>query len=143
MELENTKKTRRTKKRLILTDSRAVRNSLCILARQYLNNEIPDIKIRNLIYSLNSILQADRIINVETELTSKFEQLERLISGEGGTVIDAKQIENPYAQSLKKQLTNEQRINEELNNEILNIKRQLAETREEIIKGDDLGGTDG
>ena len=126
MELENTKKTRRTKKRLILTDSRAVRNSLCILARQYLNNEIPDVKIRNLIYNLNSILQADRLINIETELTGKYEQLERLMKGEGGTVIDPKEIDNPYAQNLKKQLTSEQRVNKELQNDILELKRHIA-----------------
>jgi len=126
MGVENTGKTGHAKKRLTLTDSRSVRAALCKLARQYLNNEIADVKIRNLIYNLNSILQADRLINIETELTSKYEQLERIMKGEGGTVIDPKQIDNPYAQNLKKQLANEQRVNMELQNDILELKRQLA-----------------
>ena len=104
MGVENSEKTESTKKRLTLTDSRAVRFSLCRLARQYHNGEIPDVKIRNLTYILNSILNADKFINVETELTSKFENLERLVSGQGGTVIDPKDIDTPYAQNLKKQL---------------------------------------
>jgi hypothetical protein len=119
------------KKRLSLGDSRAVRASLCKLARQYHNGQIPDVKIRNLTYILNSILGADKFINVECELTSKFEQLERLVRGEGGTIVNEQDISNPYAADLKKQLGSEQRINAELNNEILNLKRQLAGNRAE------------
>ena len=129
MDIEDTEKTGRAKKRLTLTDSRAVRSSLCKLARKYLNGEISDVKIRNLTYVLNSILQADRLINVETDLTKKFEQLEQLVRGEGGTMVDPKELENPYAQNLKKQLVNEQKVNAQLNEEILKIKRQLVEIR--------------
>jgi len=123
---EDSEKTECTKKRLTLTDSRAVRASLCKLARQYHNGQIPDVKIRNLTYILNSILGADKFINVESELTSKFEQLERLVSGQGGTVIDSKDIDSPYAQNLKKQLENERKITENLQSDILEMKRQLA-----------------
>jgi hypothetical protein len=123
---ESSEKTESTKKRLTLTDSRAVRASLCKLARQYHNGQIPDVKIRNLTYILNSIVQADKYINVESDLTSKFEQLERLVSGQGGTVIDPKDIDSPYAQNLKKQLENERKINEDLQADILDMKRQLA-----------------
>ena len=129
MGIEDSEQTRRIKKRLTLTDSKSVRAALCKLARQYYNNEIPDSKIRNLIYNLNSILQADKFINLESELTSKFDQLERLVNGTGGTVIDPKDIDTPYAQNLKKQLAHEQRINEDLQSDILDMKRQLAGIR--------------
>jgi hypothetical protein len=135
---EDKEKTEGTKKRLTLTDSRAVRASLCKLARQYHNGQIPDVKIRNLTYILNSIVQADKYINVESDLTSKFEQLERLVSGQGGTVIDPKDIDSPYAQNLKKQLENERKINEDLQADILEMKRQLAG-----IQADSGQGIDG
>ena len=135
---EDKEKTEGTKKRLTLTDSRAVRASLCKLARQYHNGQIPDVKIRNLTYILNSIVQADKFINVETELSSKFDQLERLVSGQGGTVIDTKDIDSPYAQNLKKQLENERKINEDLQADILDMKRQLAG-----IQADSGAGIDG
>jgi len=132
MDTKDTEKNKTAKKRMSLGDSKAVRAALCKLARQYHNNEIPDNKIRNLTYILNSILGADKFINVEDELTSKFEQLERLVnSSGGGTVIDPKEIESPYAQDLKKQLGNEQQINAELNNQLLELKRQLAGQRAE------------
>jgi len=123
---EDSEKTACTKKRLTLTDSKAVRASLCKLARQYHNNQIPDTKIRNLTYILNSILQADKLISIETELTNKFNQLERLVNGQGGTVIDSKDIDSPYAQNLKKQLDNERKITENLQADILELKRQMA-----------------
>jgi len=126
MSIENTEKTEGTKKRLSLSDSKAVRAALCKLARQYHNGQIPDVKIRNLTYVLNSILGADKFINVESELSNKFEQLERLVNGQGGTVVDPKDIDTPYAKNLKKQLENEQQINTDLQNDILNLKRQLA-----------------
>jgi hypothetical protein len=126
MGIEDTEKTKQAKKRLTLTDSKAVRAALCKLARQYHNGEIPDTKIRNLTYLLNSILSADKLINVETELTNKFEQLERLMKGEGGTFIDPKEIESPYAQDLKRQLENERKITNDLQSAILDMKRQLA-----------------
>jgi hypothetical protein len=126
MGIDDTEKPKQAKKRLTLTDSKSVRAALCKMARQYHNGEIPDSKIRNLTYVLNSILGADKLINVETELTSKFEQLERLVSGQGGTVIDPKDIDSPYAQNLKKQLENERKITETLQADILDMKRQLA-----------------
>ena len=138
MGIESSEKTEGTKKRLNLASSRAVRAALCRLARQYHNGKIPDVKIRNLTYILNSIVQADKYINVEKDLTSKFEQLERLVSGQGGTVIDPKDIDSPYAQNLKKQLENERKINEDLQADILDMKRQLAG-----IQADSGAGIDG
>jgi len=123
---EDSEKTEGTKKRLTLTDSRAVRASLCKLARQYHNGQIPDVKIRNLTYILNSIVQADKFISVETELTNKFDQLERLVSGQGGTIVDPKSLDSPYAQNLKKQLENERKTNENLMADILELKRLQA-----------------
>ena len=140
MGVEDTGKTEHAKKRMTLTDSKAVRACLCKIAREYRNGEIPDSKIRNIIYNLNSILQADKLISIETELTSKYEQLERLMKGEGGTVIDPKEIDNPYAQNLKKQLVSEQRINTELQNDILELKRQLAGIKTDPTDTECVGG---
>jgi hypothetical protein len=132
MDTKDTEKNNTPKKRMSLGDSKAVRACLCKLARQYHNGEIPDTKIRNLTYLLNSILQADKFIVVENELTSKFEQLEKLVNNSGtGTVIDPKELESPYAADLKRQLGSEQQINTELNNQLLELKRQLAGQRAE------------
>ncbi|MDR0302726.1 MAG: hypothetical protein LBI04_10505 [Treponema sp.] len=128
MSVNKKKKNAYTKKRLSLGNSKAVRAALCKLARQYNNDLISDTKIRNLTYVLNSILQADKFLT-ESELASKVEQLERLLAGEGGTMVNAKDIDSPYAKNLKKQLANEQQVNAELNNELLDIKRQLAGIR--------------
>ena len=109
MDTIDTEKKNSAKKRLSLGDSKAVRAALCKLARQYHNGEIPDVKIRNITYILNSILGADKFINVETELTSKFEQLEKMVNGSGGvTNVTAADIENPYAKDLKRQLAGQQ-----------------------------------
>ena len=140
MDTTDTEKKNSAKKRLSLGDSKAVRAALCKLARQYHNGEIPDVKIRNITYILNSILGADKFINVETELTSKFEQLEKMVNGSGGvTNVTAADIENPYAKDLKRQLGNEQQINVELNNQILSLKRQLAGQQAESVQGSGIG----
>jgi len=139
MDTKDTEKNETTKKRLSLGDSKAVRASLCKLARQYHNGQIPDVKIRNLTYILNSILGADKLINIETELTSKFEQLERLVRGEGGTLVNEQDISSPYAQGLKTQLTNEERLNADLQAEILSLKRQLAGNRAEPSPAGETG----
>ena len=140
MGIENTEKTEGTKKRLSLGDSKAVRAALCKLARAYHNNQIPDVKIRNLTYILNSILGADKFINVESELTAKFEQLEKMVNGSGGgTTIDPALIDNAYAQDLKRELDSERLINVEMNNQILSLKRQLAGQRAEPAQGGGIG----
>jgi hypothetical protein len=77
---------------------------------------------------------------VETDMNKKIELLESYVKGEGQTVIGGNDIDNPYAQDLKRQLVNEQRINTELQNELMNIKRQLSETRAEIFRKDDQEG---
>ena len=130
MSTKDNEKNSTAKKRMSLGDSKSVRACLCKLARQYHNGEIPDTKIRNLTYILNSILGADKFINIENELNGKFEQLEKLVNSSGnGTMIDTKEIESPYAADLKRQLGNEQQINMELNNQLLELKRQLAGQR--------------
>ena len=130
MSTNNIEKKSPAKKRMSLGDSKAVRACLCKLARQYHNGEIPDTKIRNLTYILNSIIGADKFINIENELNGKFEQLEKLVNSSGnGTMIDVKEIESPYATDLKRQLGNEQQINMELNNQLLELKRRLADQR--------------
>jgi hypothetical protein len=126
MGVDDTEKNGGTQKRLSLSNSKAVRAALCKLARLYHNGQIPDSKIRNLTYVLNSILGADKFINVESDLNNKFEQLERIVNGQGGTVIDTKDLDSPYAKNLKRQLEGEQRINTDLQNDILALKRQLA-----------------
>jgi len=136
MALQDTEKNKKNEKRLALNTTKAVRNSLCKLARLYHNDQIPDVKIRNLTYVLNSIIAADRFIT-ESELGKRIESLEQLLRGEGGTVIDHKELESPYAANLKKQLGNEQKINTELNNELLNLKRELARFK---ANSDDSGG---
>jgi len=129
------------KKRMSLGNPKAVRAALCKLAREYRNGSIPDSKIRNLIYNLNSILAADKFINLETELTNKYEQLEKLVNSSGcGTVIDSKELDSPYAQDLKKQLQSEQSINTELNNQLLEMKRQLASIRSTPTDSECVGG---
>jgi hypothetical protein len=137
--VEDSEKTKHKQKRLTLSDSRAVRSALCKLARLYHNGQIPDVKIRNLTYVLNSILAADKIINIETDLTNKFEQLERLVNGQGGTVIDPKEIDNPYAQNLKKQLENERKVTADLQSAILDMKRRLAGIQADTTDNETVG----
>ena len=136
MDLKGTEEKGSPKKRLSLGNSKQVRAALCKLAREYHNGEIPDRKIRNMAYIYNSILGADKFINIETELTNRFEQLEKQINGSGGgTIVDPKELESPYASDLKKQLVNEQQVTAELNNEILSLKRQLAGQQAEPAQG--------
>ena len=126
-------------KRLALKNNAAARESLCKIMRQYYNKEIDHTTFRNMVYGYSVLLGHDKHIT-ETDLNKKIDLLESYIKGEGQTVIGGNDIDNPYSQELKRQLVNEQRINVELQNEILNIKRQLSETRAEIIAKDDQGG---
>jgi len=124
----DTEKEKPKKRRLTLHDTAAVRNSLCRLMRLRYNGQIDSALFRDLCYSFNVLLGIDKHI-LESDLNKRIEQLEQLVRGEGGTVIDSKEIESPYAQNLKRQLANESKINSDLNNEILNLKRQLAKSR--------------
>ena len=126
-------------KRLALKNNAAARESLCKIMRQYYNKEIDHTTFRNMVYGYSVLLGHDKHLT-ETDINKKIELLESYVKGEGQTVVDGRDIDNPYAQDLKRQLSNEQRINAELQNEILKIKKQLSETRAEIITKDDQGG---
>jgi len=123
-----------TKKRLSLGNSEAVRASLCKLIRQRYNNSIDTALFRDLVYAINVLLGYDKHI-IETDMNKRIEQLESYIRGEGGTVIDPKEIDTPYAADLRKQLTESNRINSDLKNEILSMKRQLSAIQAESSPG--------
>jgi hypothetical protein len=134
----NTGKEKPIKRRLSLNDSGAVRTSLCKLIRQRYNNSIDTALFRDLVYAINVLLGYDKHI-IETDMNKRIELLENYIKGEGGTVIDGGDIDNPYAADLRKQLANEARINSELSGEILSLKRKLADNRAIPADGNSVG----
>ena len=117
------------KKRFTLSDAAEVRATLCKIGREYYHDEIDPVKFRNLVYYFNTLIAADKAIN-DAETNKRIELLESYIKGEGGTVVDNRDIDSPYAQGLKKQLVSETKVNAELNAEILSLKRQLADIRD-------------
>ena len=62
----------------------------------------------------------------EMEYGKRLDAIEQAIRGTGQTVIDPTEIDNPYAQNLKKQLENERKITADLQANILDMKRQIA-----------------
>jgi hypothetical protein len=128
MGIEDTGKEKPSKKRLGLDTAKTARASLCKLMRLRFNNAIDTATFRDLVYAFNVLLNHDKHI-LESEMSKRIEQLEQLIRGEGGTILEQKDIDNPYAQNLKKQLASESQVNAQLNNEILSLKRRLAENR--------------
>jgi len=105
-----------------------VRTTLSRLFRLRYAGTIDKETCRDLVAITRAMTDIDRHLH-DVELDKRIEQLEQLVRGEGGTVIDPKLIDNPYAQDLKKQLGNEQKVNTALNDELLTVKRQLAEYR--------------
>jgi len=116
-----------------------VRTTLSRLFRLRYAGTIDKETCRDLVTITRAMTEIDRHLH-DVELGKRIEQLEQLVRGEGGTIVDPKLIDNPYAQSLKKQLGNEQKVNMDLNNELLSVKRQLAEYRAGIEKTADSEG---
>lgn len=105
-----------------------VRTTLSRLFRLRYAGTIDKETCRDLVAITRAMTEIDRHLH-DVELSKRIDQLEQLVRGEGNTIISQKELDNPYAQDLKKQLVNESKINSELNAEILNLKRQLAENR--------------
>jgi hypothetical protein len=102
-----------------------VRTTLARLFRLRYAGTIDSNTCRDLVYTAKAMLEHDKHI-LESENAKRIEKLELLFAGEGGTVIDRTHIDNPYAADLKRQLENERKVNADLQNEIMTIKRQLA-----------------
>jgi hypothetical protein len=115
-----------------------VRTTLSRLFRLRFIGTIDKEMFRDLVYAARVMVEIDKHL-YETELNKRIETLEQLVRGEGGTVVDNKDLASPFAQALKKQLSSEARINADLNNEILSLKRQLAEKRAEPTDNESVG----
>jgi hypothetical protein len=111
-----------------LKTTKNVRTTLARIFRLRFNNVIDSTMCRDLVLVARGMLDHDKHI-LESDMDKRIERIEALVRGEGGTVIEQSEIDSPYAVSLKKQLVNESKINSQLNNEILNLKRRLAENR--------------
>jgi hypothetical protein len=126
MDTGDTEKKAPTKKRLRTLDIKAVRESLCKLAREVYNGAITESRAKTTAYILGKSIEADRIM-CDIELKARIDALEKRMSGAGNTTVDQKELESPYAMSLKKELENERRQNQDMQSELLALKRQLAE----------------
>ena len=120
------------KKRLSLGDIKASRASLCKLMRAYYNGAIDHATFRNTVYSFNALLGQDKHIN-EMDINKRLDTLERLIKGEGGTVIDSKELNNPYALDLKKKLTETEQLKRNLEDRLLEVERELKRIKAEVV----------
>ena len=105
-----------------------VRKTLARLFRLRYAGTIDSGMCRDLVYIAKVMLEHDRHL-LEQETSKRLDLLEQYIKGDGATNVQAADIDNPYAKDLKKKLANESKVNSELNAEILNLKRQLADTR--------------
>lgn len=105
-----------------------VRTTLSRLFRLRFAGTIDAVTCRDLVAITRAMTEIDRHLH-DVQLSSRIEQLEKLVKGEGGTAVDPKELDTPYARSLKQQLASESRINSDLNAEILSLKRRLAENR--------------
>jgi hypothetical protein len=121
MGVEDMENKKTAKKRLSLGDMKAARASLCKLMRLYNNNGIDPAPFRNQVYSFNTLLAYDKQIQ-ETELNKRIEALEQLVKGEGNTLVDSDEIDNPYAESLRKQLAEAHRKIGELTATVMQLK---------------------
>jgi hypothetical protein len=130
MNNDETEKKKAPYKRLALNATKNVRKSFTKLIRERYAGKIDSSLFRDLSYGFNVLLSIDRLIN-EGEFNKRLELLEAMVRGESGTVIDSKSIDDPYAKNLKKKLDGETKLNAQLNNEILTLKRKLAENRAE------------
>jgi hypothetical protein len=125
MDSENTENERVIKKRLSLETRKNVRASLCKLMRARYNGTIETTVFRDMVYSFNALLAGDKL-DYETETNKRLENLEKYIRGENGAIVDAKDIDNPYAANLKQQLAREAEKNEQLQSEIMELRQQIA-----------------
>jgi len=128
---DNLEKTK-PKKRLSLNDIKSTRASLCKFMRAYYNGAIDHATFRNTVYSFNALLGQDKHIN-EIDVNKRIDALERLVKGEGETVIDSKELNSPYALDLKKQLKEMeiQKRNTEL--KLLLVETELKQIKAEAV----------
>jgi len=125
MGIEDNENEKVVKKRLTLETRKQVRASLCRLMRLRFNNAVDTGTFRDMVYSFNALLAIDKH-ELETEMNRRIEQLEKIIRGESGAVVDGKDIDNPYAHDLKKQLEKSNKDNEQLRSEIMELRQQIA-----------------
>ena len=136
MGIENKDKTTPTKKVLRLGTIQLARAALCKFITQRYNNAIDTATFKDMVNGLSNLLAYDKQM-ADTERDKRLDILEQYIKGEGGTIVDRSHIENPYAADLKKQLEKERKVNADLQNDILTMKRQLAD-----LSTDSKGETD-
>jgi hypothetical protein len=109
-----------------LKTAQNVRTTLARLFRLRYNEVIDSAKCRDLVYIARGMLEHDKHL-VEVENGKRLDAIERQLCGDKGeTIIDSAQIDNPYAQSLRKQVDELVRMNDQLTGEIMSLKRERA-----------------
>jgi len=131
MGINNTENKTPSKKRLSLGDSKGdkARETLCKLMRARYNNQIDSATFRDLVYGFNTLLAKDKNIQ-DSERDKRIEKLEQLIKGDGVTQITEKEIDNPYAQSLKKQLSEMEKIKNEIEKRLMEANREIKSLKD-------------
>jgi len=130
MAIDDNKK--KTPKRLNLKEGKHTRSSLCMLMRSYYNDGLSSTKFRDLVYSYSKLLEHDKHA-LETETTKRLDALERLIKGEGETVIDSKELNSPYAMDLKKKLIETEQLKRNLEDRLIEVERELKLIKSEAV----------
>jgi hypothetical protein len=118
------------KKILRLGTQQLARAALCKFITLRYNNKIDSQMFKDMVNGLSNLLCFDKQTH-EIDKDKKLDLLLSFVNESGKTAIDQSLIENPYAAGLKQQLGNEQKINSELNSELLNLKRELARYKAE------------
>jgi len=128
---ETTPQKRPYQKKLDLNSNKEARESLCRVTRMYYNGKICDTAYRNLVYGLSKLLEYDKYA-LESEMEKRLDALEQAINGAGNTAIDSKDIDNPYAESLKKRLAETEQVKSNIEQRLLEAEKEVKTLRAEL-----------
>jgi len=129
MSIDNNEKS--TPKRLNLKNNKVSRESFARIMRLYWNNDIGDTKFKNLVYSFSKLLEYDKHA-FDTEITKRLDALELRLNGGSSTIIDAKELDNPYTADLKRRLAETEQLKSNLQQRLIEMDQELKQIKAQM-----------
>ena len=124
MDQANTTESTPKKQRFGLETNKAARSSLCRIMRERRNKEIDSATFRDLVYGFNVLLSHDKHLH-EKELSNRIEALETILKGTGQTMINPKDLDNPYITDLKNRLAEMQELKTNSELRLMEVEKEL------------------
>jgi hypothetical protein len=117
-----------------LKSSKNVRNTLARLFGLRYSGVIDSATCRDLVYISGKMLDYGKHLH-ELDLNRRIEQLESLLTGQGNTMIEPKELDSPYTTDLKKRLAEAEQSNSSNKLRLIEMEKELKILRSQVWTG--------